>query len=534
MNFQLLDACVNNCGKNFHLEIASREFETEYKKLVSKSQPQIATKLKLCLKKWAEGDFKSDPQLSLIPALYAKMKQEGLDFSEPQTTVKREVQFSKDPNVVQSQQEAEDIAKAIELSLKEKTTSPKAQSYTPAAKSNQTSSLYPSMSTLSSSTSSGSAAASLTATSAAPNPQELRKVRALYDFEAAEDNELTFKAGEIIMVSEESDPNWWRGSNQRGEGYFPANFVTADLSMEPEDLMPKETKSSKKVQFESTQEIKQEQAAEINEETIDRLLFLLHEADPADPSQDSDEMLRLESVVNQMGPLIDSELERVDRKHAQLTQLSSDLIDTINIYHSLMQSDNMVANAYGSGGFNPQQQMYRPPGAIFSPNHSYGMNSMGSMPPMAGMMQYPPNINNFPQSANFQPPPANFPPNNNFPMYQAMPNTQQPSQNSLPMGQQQPPPQNMMPQVNGPPQMPHEHPQQQQQPPQHQQQMYPGMFSQMPLPNNPQMAPQSIQLQSPVQQIPNTIGQHPQMMQGQPQVPHHHMPQQMQGGNMAI
>lgn len=38
-----------------------------------------------------------------------------------------------------------------------------------------------------------------------------------------------------------------------------------------------------------------------------------------------------------MGPLIDAELERVDRKHAQLTQLSTDLVDALSLYHSLMR-----------------------------------------------------------------------------------------------------------------------------------------------------------------------------------------------------
>lgn len=82
--FQLLDACVNNCGKEFHLEIASREFEQEYRKLLKRSQPKIADSLKVMLKKWAENEFKSDPQLNLIPTLYMKLRGEGVEFPSTQ------------------------------------------------------------------------------------------------------------------------------------------------------------------------------------------------------------------------------------------------------------------------------------------------------------------------------------------------------------------------------------------------------------------------------------------------------------------
>jgi signal transducing adaptor molecule len=304
--------------------------------LLAKSQPQVVARLKQCLKKWAEGDFKNDAALNLIPSMYQKLKSEGHDFTDSSVVTKKPAApLSKDPNVVASQQEEDDIAKAIELSLKEKE-SPKAKASSSLSTSTA---LYPTMSQ------SGGGATQM------PEP---RKVRALYDFEAAEDNELTFLTGEIIMVLDDSDPNWWKGQNHRGEGLFPSNFVTADLNAEPEPLYKSindPQKAKKSVQF-SDENAKNEhkeavaETVEVNEMTLDRLLHLLHEADPEDPSQDTEEMLRLEAQVNQMGPLIDSELERVDRKHAQLTQLSSDLVDSINLYHTLMRESDRPGESF--------------------------------------------------------------------------------------------------------------------------------------------------------------------------------------------
>lgn len=322
----LLDVCVINCGKTFHLEIASRDFENDLRKLVNHSEPKIAEKMKELLKKWAENDFKTDPQLNLIPSLYNKLKNEGHDFTSTSDTPKRTTVLSKDPNVVTNSQEEEDIAKAIELSLKESKAHNQASSSHNSPSTKYTS-LYPNVSSALGTSSNA----------------EGRKVRALYDFEAAEDNELTFFAGEIINILDDSDPNWWKGSNQNGEGLFPSNFVTADLSVEPEQFTKLEHSNKKMVQFAEEVEVKTVKRepevveVEIDERKMDRLLHLLHEADPQCDTSDTQEMLDLEEQVTAMGPLIDAALEKVDRRHAQLTQLSSDLVDALNLYHTLMR-----------------------------------------------------------------------------------------------------------------------------------------------------------------------------------------------------
>lgn len=275
--------------------------------------------------------------------------------------------------------------------------------------------------------------------------KELRKVRALYDFEAAEDNELTFKTGEIIHVIDDADPNWWKGVNQRGEGLFPSNFVTADLSEQEnfEDKSDEKQKSSKEDESSDKNFV-----PEVNEEKIDRLLHLLHEANPEDPSQDPPEMLRLENEVHQMGPLIDAELERVDRKHAQLTMLSSNLVEAINLYHTLMRDDRM--SGFGSPFQRPQQFGQQPPTnyPMYPMPNMYPGGPQG-MPPMPGQFMPPlqqQQQSQQPQPQNQQPVPMNY--QNGHQPQSMMPTQHQPQ----PL-QQQPQPYNIPPQQ--PNQFPH-------------------------------------------------------------------------------
>ncbi|OBA26517.1 SH3-domain-containing protein, partial [Hanseniaspora valbyensis NRRL Y-1626] len=50
--------------------------------------------------------------------------------------------------------------------------------------------------------------------------------KSLFDYEADEANEISFKEGEIISQIEKKFDDWWHGVNETGEaGVFPSNYV---------------------------------------------------------------------------------------------------------------------------------------------------------------------------------------------------------------------------------------------------------------------------------------------------------------------
>lgn len=316
----VLDSCWANCEERFRKEVSSAQFINELKALCTSSQRQVAEKMRITLQKWVETECKKEPSLSLIVSLYKNLIADGYSFSidDPKSKTKViDAKYANDPNYVGSAQEEEAIAKAIAASLAD------AEKHEKVKKS--TSSMYPSTKTTSPPTQQNS------------NFPE-KKVRALYDFEAAESNELSFAAGDIIVVTDESNPHWWTGRIGTQQGLFPSSFVTNQL----DNTKEKESETIQKAP---------EVVASINEAVLVRCLQVLHECDPTGERPDPEDLAQLEAASYAQGSLIDAHLASIDRQSNSLAQIDIAIRDVLALYDDAVQKS----------GFQPNQAMFQQP-----------------------------------------------------------------------------------------------------------------------------------------------------------------------------
>uniref|UniRef100_A0A3Q2EGG6 Signal transducing adaptor molecule (SH3 domain and ITAM motif) 2 n=1 Tax=Cyprinodon variegatus TaxID=28743 RepID=A0A3Q2EGG6_CYPVA len=332
----LLGACVSNCGKIFHLEICSREFSAEVRSVLNKAHPKVCEKLKAMMVEWAE-DFQKDPQLSLIGATIKTLKEEGVSFpaasSQGSSSKVSAPAASKTPD-------EEDLAKAIELSLQEQKqqaeTRPLVLTPDPPHNTN------------------------------GGGGQETRKAF------------LLFIAIFSFFVGY-SDPNWWKGENHRGVGLFPSNFVTTDLNADPEPVAIIEKSATPE---ETSLETKAEpEPVYIDEVKMDRTLALLQNADPADATPDSTELIQLEGI----------DLDRLTGVVLSALELYNKLMNEAPYYAAYSKMQAQYGPAPSSvpmqGYLGPAGVPYLPPGVPQVPlPHGYALPNdqpgpLHSMPP---------------------------------------------------------------------------------------------------------------------------------------------------------
>ncbi|CAL8081387.1 unnamed protein product [Calicophoron daubneyi] len=371
----LLDACSKNCGKAFNREVSSRDFSQTVKNKFASLQRIPSLKLVEIFEKWAQ-EFKNDSELALAASLYNWVKTEHpnviRNLAETRQ-INKAGQARQNAAQIQAK-EVEELAKAIALSLKESEAKPTVDANRPRpstttaqATSSDKLGLYPNFQA------SGGPKIS--------NAPSKGMVRALYDFEAAEDNELTFKTGELIVLLDDSDENWWRGSNHRGEGLFPAQFVKREddegvESVTKKDL-PNNTPNHAGAKAKADDVPKT--PVQLDAGKIDECLRLINLADPTGEYRfDPPELNQLEAECNAMAPLVDPELEKVDKRILMLSDLNQRLLDAFQLYHDLMSRSTLPPPYFSTiQSTNP---------GVFQGPSSYIPSSVGPYPPPQQVM----------------------------------------------------------------------------------------------------------------------------------------------------
>ena len=196
-----------------HKELASRAFTDALLRLANdrNTHQQVKAKILERMQEWSEM-FK-DPDLGIMNDQYHRLKSQNPNLHPPSAPSKNRL------TDLDRQKEEEELQMALKLSIQDKASQQ--------SKVTQQTSSAPASSQVAPQTQtvpSGTTAATVS------------RVRALFDFQATDPDELQFRKGDIIAVLESVYKDWWKGLLRGKTGIFPLNYVEKLADPTPEEL----------------------------------------------------------------------------------------------------------------------------------------------------------------------------------------------------------------------------------------------------------------------------------------------------------
>ncbi|KAH7319710.1 hypothetical protein B0I35DRAFT_352626 [Stachybotrys elegans] len=335
---ELAHALCQNCGKNVHREVSSRAFTDALLKLANdrNTHNQVKGKILEKMKDWSDM-FSKDADLGIMYDAYYRLKQSNPTLHPPSAPQKQGLTQS------DRQKEEDELQMALKLSLQEeerKKATPVAAAQAGASGQQQQQ----------------PAASPAPVVPAGTTAATVSRVRALYDFNSTEAEELEFKKGDVIAVLESVYKDWWRGSLKGKTGIFPLNYVEKLTDPTPEEMQ-------REAQMEA------EVFAEIK--NVEKLLTLLSASNTAPREEDNEEISKLYHQTLAIRPKLIKLIEKYSQKKDDFTQLNEKFIKARRDYEALLESSmsHPPQHTYHQYAMRPGPpgQGYAPAGAVYPP-----------------------------------------------------------------------------------------------------------------------------------------------------------------------
>lgn len=329
----LLVAMAENCGSRMRQDIATTSFvqESLLKKFTDR-RLHSTVKIRVAeVIKQLHDSFKTDPSLKPMTDAYNRLVN---DYSQylPEMADGPVKPAKKERSRQDKKKEEDELQRILKLSLQEYEREQTVKTYLNNKPLPQHNELQSQQQQQQQSLQNQPMHSTSTGQQSSQSPVEsqtiatVSKVRALYDLISYEPDELSFRKGDIITVSESVYRDWWKGSLANGKsGIFPLNYVTPVVIKTPQEL-------SRELEDEN-------RVLSVDLKKVDKLLALLS----SNPETiDEDEITKLYGDIIPLRTTLGKFIDKYNVRKEELLLLNSQLNGEVKLYNDLM--DNSISH----------------------------------------------------------------------------------------------------------------------------------------------------------------------------------------------